>query len=109
MPETTIDELAARIGALERQVMFLQAKPPRVPSQSTGIPESPADLAARVEELESQVARLRAARLPPRLPLPPPRGGVRWEQLMDARGVPPATPEEIEAFENALRDMGRTG
>lgn len=74
MPETTIDELAARVAALEQEV-----------------------------------AQLRATRLPPRLPLPPSRGGVRWEQLMDAGDVPPATPEEIEAFENALRDMRRTG
>lgn len=69
MPEPTLEEFAARITTLERQVKLLQAKPPRLPSRLTGIPESLADLAARVDELEIVVTVLQATRRAPK-PLP---------------------------------------
>jgi hypothetical protein len=63
------------------------------------------ELAARVAALEAQVAVLTATRLPPRLPLPPSKGPVNWDQLMAPGDDPPATPEEIESFDRVIREI----
>ncbi|HYH64355.1 MAG TPA: hypothetical protein VD866_06620 [Urbifossiella sp.] len=102
MPEPTIDELAARVKALERQVTMLQTKPPRLSSRLTGISESPADLAARVEELELLVAMLQVPRRHPR-PFPN-KPTSTFEHLVGTGEDLWESDEELDQFLARLRE-----
>lgn len=99
MPEPTIQELAARVAALEQLVGFLETLPPRPAPDPT---DPPPDLTTRVSTLERQVARLWSVRQP--RPLPQMQPASTYENLVGSGADLWDSDEELDEFLARIRE-----